>query len=133
MEKKVIVEGWEVTNITYFIPDYLPPKEIDIGQLGWWLYHRQISNIWWKKGYFMYFNSNSDLTTDHVKKTILIFTEIDNIFYTVGGYKRFIKINLEDWKTELTNEAKNSTEYIHIPVFALPNPKIDEIFNQIVK
>lgn len=130
-ENNKTISGWNITTINYFMPEYMPPKQIDIDQLGWWLYHGNVANIWWKEGYFLYFNINANLTMDHVKKTILLFTEIDNIFYTKGNYERFVKINLECWKTELTGHAKNTTEYVHIPVFNLPNPLVEEIVNEI--
>ena len=131
IEKNETINGWNITTITYFMPEYMPPKKIDIDQLGWWLYHGNVTNIWWKDGYFLYFNINANLTMDHVKRTILLFTEVDNIFYTKGDYEKFIKINLEHWKTELTSNAKNTTEYVHIPVFNLPNPLVTEIVDEI--
>lgn len=111
------------------------PYKIDLLQdFAFFLLHRQIRNIWWKNGYFFFFNLNSNLELDRDLTKGILIRFVDSIYYYKADYKKYLITNVETQKSDLVDHiAWKTTEFAITVVFKTPNDVVDALVEEIEK
>ena len=125
------VDGWKIIEIIDIDDDDI--QEVTLNDLGWWLVGRKIANIYWKDGYYVYFNTGGVGEVDVKAKMVFNCIQLNAVMYLKGKYYKYIEIDNETLETNLVDTPKlNTAEKIHIPVFSIHSPFIKLILDILV-
>ena len=130
-KKEDEIDGWKVIELLDLNEESL--QEITINNLGWYLIIKRIINIWWKDGYYAYFNSGSSGEIDIKEKTVINCFHVGNVLYLKGReYHKYLEIDNQTFETRFIDEPKlNTTEKTYVVIFDFKSDYMDMILETI--
>lgn len=115
-KKESEIDGWKLIEIIELDEDEI--QETNANDLVWYLITRGIISIWWKDGYYAYFNSGGASETDIKEKTIVSDFYISSVLYLKKEYHKYLEVDNETFEVKFVDRPRiNTTEKTHIAVF----------------
>lgn len=129
-KKEEEIEGWKSIQIVDLDEEDI--QEISINDLGWWLINNRVNNIWWKEGYYAYYNSGAEFRNDVKEKTTFVYCFINTTLYLKGEHHKYLEIDNETLETTFIDKPRlNTTEKTYIAVFNFKSDYMDMILETI--
>jgi hypothetical protein len=115
-KKESKIDGWKIIEIMDLDEDEI--QKTNINDLSWYLITKGIISIWWKDGYYAYFNSGGFSRTDVKEKTIVSDYYINGVLYLKKEYHKYLEIDNETFKVKFVDAPRiNTTEKTYVAVF----------------